>query len=229
MTSRHEVGRIDESRLPGARAARIAQLRQTVAAVPLANRKSAAEVASWTHLQGRLVELTSATGRGQLTAAAFIVLQAQLRGEPVCWISTTRDTWFAPDLAEWGIDLAALPTLFVDDGTAAGRAADLAVRDGGFGLVVLDLTAGGYLAQARLQRLSRQARQHQAVVLCLTRQRQEQPVCHSGVSLRLQTQSRPLSALRWQCRLEVKYDRFGVAGRSRILLCRPQEAASDAV
>ncbi|MCA8961387.1 MAG: hypothetical protein KDC38_12775 [Planctomycetes bacterium] len=136
----------------------------------------------WTfdNLAGRTVEIrrrTSARGEGlapALTAASRLILEAQRLGEPCVWIAAEDSLFFPPDFAAAGVDLAALPIVWVggrspQSGVIASRAADLLLRSGGFGLVVLDLGARGELSIPIQTRLSGLARHHHAVLLVLTR------------------------------------------------------------
>ena len=52
----------------------------------------------WSRMQlaGRLCELSSIPGSALLTAAFRLVLDAQMEGEPVAWITAMPDTFFPP-------------------------------------------------------------------------------------------------------------------------------------
>ncbi len=127
---------------------------------------------SWAELSGRLCELGPGREPAVLSAAAALVRDAQRRGEPAAWVTVGADLVYPPDLAAGGIDLARLPVVRAADCATAGRAADLLLRSGAYGLVVLDLMAGGpraTLAAPLQSRLSQLARRHDAAVLCLRR------------------------------------------------------------
>lgn len=120
---------------------------------------------------GRLVEIARTADGAQMTLAVACVRQAQAQGEPVAWIQRAGGSLFPPDFADSGIDLDALLIVHVGlttgNGTRPGRptgksvaappirgvaslhpqdhdmakAAELLLRSGGFGLLVIDLTA----------------------------------------------------------------------------------------
>ena len=97
--------------------------------------------AAWTlaALGGCLAELSGAGPAPALTLAFGLVREAQRRGEPAAWISRTESTFFPPDAAAGGVDLAALPVILLDDVRHRLRAADRLARSGAFGLLVVDL------------------------------------------------------------------------------------------
>src|SRR5438445_10836474 len=89
--------------------------------------------------RGRLVELSARGATATLTAAAELVVEAQTQGEPVAWLALAAGTFYPPDVADTGVDLAALVVVRASDATSAARAAERLLRSGAFGLVVLDL------------------------------------------------------------------------------------------
>ena len=101
-------------------------------------------------LSGRLVEISGHRASANLTVAFGLVLEAQSLDEPVAWVTLAQSTFFPPDAAESGIDLARLAVVRVSDGLAACRAVVELTRSGGFGLVVLDLGPGA-LREIRLR------------------------------------------------------------------------------
>ena len=151
---------------------------------------------------GRIVELC---GEARSTAAAAILAHAQREGETSAWIQLAHGDLYPPDLAASGIDIAALIVIHVPEGSAnttqnvsgagpAGqcRAAELLLRSGGFGLVVLDFTRaeprGSTAWQGRLLGL---ARQHEARVLILRDAGAEQASLGPLVSLRVASRIEP--------------------------------------
>lgn len=175
---------------------------------------------SRSHLAGRLCELSSVPGAALLTAAFRLVLDAQLESEPVAWIAATPDTFFAPDAAESGVDLDALVVIRVPDARAAARAADRVLRSGGFGLVVMDLHADSRIPVPLQVRLARQARDHHAVLLCLTAKSREAPSLGPMVTLRGQTSCRRLAVDRFQCEVEILKDKRHGPGWRHTEICR---------
>ena len=119
-------------------------------------------------LAGRLCELAADAHGALLTLACAMIRDYQRAAEPVAWITTTRDTFFPPDAARGGIDLAALPVVTVPDRHAAARAAERLTRSGAFGLLVLELGARLAIPAPFLGRLARLARRHDTALLCLT-------------------------------------------------------------
>jgi recombination protein RecA len=90
-------------------------------------------------LFGRLVEISGHRAAATLTVAFDLVREAQALGEAVCWVTLRQSTFFPPDVAESGVDLARLAVVRVCDLEAAARATVELTRSGGFGLVVLDM------------------------------------------------------------------------------------------
>jgi recombination protein RecA len=136
-------------------------------------------------LRGRLVELSARGACATLTAAIEIVGEAQQQGEPVAWLAPGSGTFYPPDVAESGVDLAALVVVRTPDAIAAARAAERCLRSGAFGLVVIDLgTRDGELSMQIQGRLVTLAQSHDAAVVCVTEKSDEAASLGSLVSLR---------------------------------------------
>lgn len=135
-------------------------------------------------LAGRLCELSARQDGALLSAAMSVVLDAQRAGDPVAWISATPALFFPPDAARCGVDLAALVVVRTKEARAAGRAADVLLRSGAVGLVVLDLGTSAALPTPLQGRLVQLALKHDAAVLCLTQKRADEASLGSLVSLR---------------------------------------------
>lgn len=108
---------------------------------------------------GRLVELSAPThGAGARTSTAVALLRrAQREGETAAWIQPAAPLGgpatgeagragllYPPDLHEGGIDLDALVVVHVPEAEGAaglGKAAEMMLRSGAFGFVVIDLGA----------------------------------------------------------------------------------------
>jgi hypothetical protein len=86
------------------------------------------------------------------------------------------------------------------------------VHSGGFGLVVLDLTATQRLPDALLGRLVREAQRHEALVLCLTRKAASAPSLGSLISLRVEASRKKLGTDRFQCIVKALKDKRHGAG-----------------
>lgn len=139
-------------------------------------------------LAGRLVELSGAGASAVLTVAMQLVWEAQCHGENVAWVGVGGSTFFAPDAARGGIDLAALPVVMAPEVLAAGRAVSHLLRSGAFGLVVLDLaglTVGKEidLPMPLLSRLNGLAQKHGSVLVVLTAKEAGEASLGSLVSL----------------------------------------------
>ena len=113
--------------------------------------------------RGRLIELMNGQGQAPFTTAAACLRYAQQQGETTAWVQFEQGPLFPPDLAESGIDLDALLIVQVPPNHAqAGllKAAELLLRSGGFGMVVIDLQQGrpprGQAWQGRLLSLARE-------------------------------------------------------------------------
>ena len=126
-------------------------------------------------LGGCLAELSGAGAAPSLTLAFGLVGQVQRQDEPVAWITRAGSTFFPPDAAEGGVDLAALPVIRLDGVRQRLRAADQLARSGAFGLIVIDLGDRLDLPLAVQTRLAEQALAHGTLILCLTAKTERQP------------------------------------------------------
>jgi recombination protein RecA len=124
---------------------------------------------------GRIVECSSAAGASARTSTAVAVLRhVQALGETAAWIQRSQGPLFPPDLHEAGIDLDALVVVHVEGAqprVGQCKAAELLLRSGAFGMVVVDLegdAAGSPAMTAWLGRMLGLARQHDSRVLLLT-------------------------------------------------------------
>jgi recombination protein RecA len=142
--------------------------------------------ARWTRAQlgGRLVEVSAIGATASLTAAIGLVLEAQCDGDPVAWIALPQSTFYPPDVADQGVDLASLIVVRAPGVEHAGRAADRLLRSGAFGLVVLDLGRDAELPLPLQGRLVGLAQRHDAALVCLTEKPGEAASLGSMVSLR---------------------------------------------
>lgn len=141
--------------------------------------------------EGLSVEL-SGVGPGKLSVAVRLVARAMQAGEPVVWI-TPREaaTFYPPDLEALGIDLDALTVVRMPEsagGHGLVRAAEVVLRAGAFGLVVVDLSQG-MLPRGQLtwqSRLSGLVRLHASRLLLITSSLREAPSIGPLISLRLE-------------------------------------------
>jgi recombination protein RecA len=158
-------------------------------------------------LSGRLVELQSSGSTAALTLAFRIVLDAQLQGEPVAWITGRSSLFFPPDVAAGGVDLAALAVVRLPSPDDIVRAADLLARSGAFALLVLDLGHGARVPLPLQTRLLGLARKHDTAVLCLTQARSGTSPLGSLVSLRGETWRRRSAPGAFSCGIDVVKDK----------------------
>jgi recombination protein RecA len=168
------------ARGPLAQSAKVVRLGE-LASAPL----SPLSIDAWSFAaaRGRFVELSARGATATLTAATELVVEAQLQGEPVAWLAPLSTTFYPPDVAASGVDLAALVVVRVADAIGAARSAERLLRSGAFGLVILEL-GEVELAMAVQGRLVTLAQTHDAAVVCLTEKSAETASLGSLISLR---------------------------------------------
>jgi len=173
-------------------------------------------------LRGRLVELSARGATATLTTAIELVLEAQLAAEPIGWVTLGNTTFYPPDVADSGVDLAALVVVRVIDSTTAARAAERLLRSGAFGLIVLDFGGGGAveLATAHQGRLVTLAQAHDAAVVCLTEKSSDAASLGSLVSLRAEALRLRDRAHDYDVTLRVLKDKRRGPGWSRTIKLR---------
>jgi len=187
------------------------QLEPRTAAAPRAAREARP---AWrlSAFVGRCGEISGEHASAALTLAFRLVLEAQRLGEPVAWIRREDSVFYPPDAAATSVDLEALVVVRVVETRQAARAADLLVRSGAFGLVVLDLGPGARTPPAVLARLGGLAQKHDAAVLCLTEKRGEQPSLGSLVSIRAEARRTRRNEDHFLCLARVLKDKLGGPG-----------------
>jgi recombination protein RecA len=171
-------------------------------------------------LAGRMVELSSDTASATLTAATSLVLQCQQRGEPSAWILGGTSSFYPPDVAASGVDLAALVVVRAGSTIRAARAADHLLRSGGFGLVILDIVEDPELRMNVQSRLSGLANTHRSAVVCLTRKQTDAPSIGSLISLRGDTRVTRTGFDEFTWDIEIVKDKRRGPGWSHSGLCR---------
>lgn len=164
--------------------------------------------------EGRLVELSAGPASARTSVAAALLREAQSRGDPVAWVlpkDPEGGGLFPPDLAAAGIDLDALVVVHVPaaDSSAGPRAAELVLRTGAFGAVVLDLGSSVPKGSAWQGRLVGLAREHASRVLVLSPRRREEPSLGPLVSVRLDVQRARVGAARFRLDAHVIKDKSG--------------------
>ena len=136
----------------------------------------------------------------RLSLAESLICEAQRVGETAAWITNRRSTFFPPDAAANGADLARLPVVFAPDAPTAARAAWRLVQSGGFGLVVLDLVGTDAAVPVPLQsRLAAAAQAHGAAIVFVTEKTAERASLGSLVSLRCEASREEAGAGRYLC------------------------------
>ncbi len=174
-------------------------------------------------LAGRLCEISGYGAGATLSLTFRIVHDAQIRHEPAAWIASTESSFFPPDAAAFGIDLAALavirlapvPYVQLPDRSKrrtrytsrAARAAELLIRSGAFGLIVIDLGTDAVLPMAVQARLAGLAKKHDTAILCLTEKQCEAPSIGSLVSLHLHANLKRIGRNRFRCTAEAVKDK----------------------
>lgn len=159
-------------------------------------------------LAGRLCELSAGQDGALLSAAMGLVVDAQRDGETTAWVTATRAVFFPPDAAACGVDLEALVVVQAKDAAAAGRAADVLLRSGAFGLVVLDLGTSAAMPTPLQGRLVQLAIKHDAAVVCLTDRKPDEASLGSLVSLRGQSvRRRSRDGRRFLCGIDTLKDK----------------------
>ncbi|HJL04727.1 MAG TPA: hypothetical protein RMH85_14490 [Polyangiaceae bacterium LLY-WYZ-15_(1-7)] len=177
---------------------------------------------------GGLPEAAGLAARTSLAVAE--VVRVQREGEPVAWVQPERSgSFYAPDAAEAGVDLDELVLVRVPDrATELARAAELLLRSGGFGLVVVDLedldARSGRMPARALSRLHALAREHDARVLLLTAPAEGALGPMVGVRV---APRRERAGEGWLVRAELVRDKAGVGALDPLAL-RPPEGASAA-
>lgn len=160
-------------------------------------------------LAGRLVELSSEDGSAQLTLAVGLAAEAQRHGDPVAWVTKEQSVFFPPDAVEHGVDLESLVVVRITDAQTVPRAAEMLVRSGTFGLVVVDLGRDASIFPPLLSRLMKLAQHRNTTVLFLTIKAAEVPSLGSLVSLRGEARYTRAAADSFACELRILKDKHG--------------------
>jgi recombination protein RecA len=179
-----------------------------MALFPVENFRDQAQPTFWTlpEVAGRLVEISSAAASASLTAVFGLVREAQERGEPVGWATSTESFFYPPDVAQVGIDLAALVIVRVPQSGSIARAGEKLLRSGAFGLVVLDLGSAD-ISMPLQTRLAGLTHHHHAALVCLTKKEDKALSLSSLISLRLHAEKKPTVEGRFACGLRALKDK----------------------
>ena len=165
--------------------------------------------AGWSldELLGRFVEISGGAATAALSVAARLIAETQCRRELAAWIGNREYTFYPPDFAAAGIDLAALPVVHVPDAAKAARAADALMRSGGFALVVMDLGYRAELPMPVQTRLVGLAGKHHTALVCITRRDSDSAALGSLVSIRGETEKQRAGFDRFDCTLRMVKDK----------------------
>lgn len=176
----------------------------------------------WTldNLAGRFVELGGGAATAGLTLSTRLIAQAQREGKQVAWVGTRASTFYPPDLAAAGVDLAALVVVRVPDARGIWRSCDTLLRSGGFALVLADVQGEIGVPFAAQTRLGGLTQRHNATLLALTRQTRPERTRGSLVSLRAETEKRRTGHDSFLCEAHMVKDKRGVPGWTHEEWCR---------
>lgn len=171
---------------------------------------------------GKIVELCGGPMVARTSAAVALCVDVQSRGDPVAWVmvrSGHEAGVFPPDLAAAGLDLDALLVVFAPDGergekVSGPKAAEILLRTGGFGAVVLDLSGAspkrqGHGVDAWMGRLLGLAREHDAHLCVLTSEGAQAPSLGPLVAVRVEMKRRRLTEGRYRVEACVLKDKTG--------------------
>lgn len=168
--------------------------------------------------KGRIVELSGTTCQpsARTTTAVAIARHAQTEGETIAWIQPAGGPLFPPDLSEAGLDFAGLVVVHVP--TTAGphgltKAAELLLRSGAWGLVVVDLGLGAPPGppEAWQGRLLGLCRQHESCLVLLTDKPAQSASLGALVALRVEPRRRRLHAGRFAVEHQMLKNKTGAA------------------
>jgi recombination protein RecA len=162
----------------------------------------------WTlsEVAGRLVEISGSTASAALTLTFVLVREAQERGEPVGWVTMSETSFYPPDAAQNGTDLATLVVVRLSHAESISRAGEKLLRSGGFGVVVLDL-GDADISMPLQTRLTGLAHRHHTALICLTKKESRAFSLGSLVSLRAHAERQRAENNRFACTLRVLKDK----------------------
>jgi recombination protein RecA len=161
---------------------------------------------SLSEVAGRLVEISSSAASAALSVTFTLVRQAQERGEPVGWVTSSERFFYPPDAARGGADLAALVVVRLADVKNIARTGEKLLRSGGFGVVVLDL-GDADIPMPLQTRLTGLAHRHHTALVCLTEKESKAFSLGSLVSLRAHAEKKRAAGNRFACALRILKDK----------------------
>jgi recombination protein RecA len=170
-------------------------------------------------LSGRLVEISGYGPSALLTMAGRLVLEAQLEGEAVAWITTMESSFYPPDMEKAGVDLGAMAVVRCPEVRCAAKAVDRLARSGAFGLLILDLGGVMDLPLPLQTRLAGLARTYDIALVFLTEKSEEAPSVSSLVSIRLMAERSSLDGVLFLCKAYALKDKMRGPGWSKEVAC----------
>lgn len=162
---------------------------------------------------GRLTELSGRRASSRYTAAVSMVLTTQVEGEPVAWLQMQDGGLYPPDLVASGIDFDALVVVRVPGsyGTVGLlKSAELLLRSGAWGLVVVDLTDGVIPGVAWQSRFLALAREHQSRVVLLTEKSKHHGSLGPLIGLQLEVTHQRLGPQGYQLQTLIQKNKVGL-------------------
>lgn len=163
----------------------------------------------------RLIELGAEARSARTSAAVSLVIHAQRAGEPVVWIEPEDGSLYPPDLAACGVDLSTLIVVRIPSraGThGLARAAELLLRSGAFGLVVIDLTWGVPRGDAWQGRIAALAKKHASRVVILRESSDRSASLGPMISMRVRATREKRAPGRYALAYRVLKDKTGLTG-----------------
>jgi recombination protein RecA len=152
------------------------------------------------------VEISGSTASAAMTLTFTLIREAQARGEPTGWVTLSEKTFYPPDVAQGGTDLAALVVIRLSRVESIARAGEKLLRSGSFGVVVLDLGAAD-IPMPLQTRLTGLAHRHHSALICLTEKEPAGFSLGSLVSLRAHAEKKRVADNRFACALRVLKDK----------------------
>ena len=192
-----------------------------------ADAAEANDVGTWAdHVPlGRISELTGGGAVSRTTLAVSLIAKAQAEGESCAWVQSMRSPdLFAPDLEQAGVQVESLPVVRVPALLREVlKASELLLRSGGFGVVIVDLSAASArVPMAALARLQGLAREHSARLVFLTPD--AEAALGSPVSVRVRPQRARASA-GFVVEPNLLRDKAGVGGFDPQAFAAPPDAS----
>jgi recombination protein RecA len=158
-------------------------------------------------LSGRLTEFSGKGNLANLTLACNLVRDAQQEGETTAWITGEESSFYPPDAAQTGIDLAALAVIRCPGKGDLARVADRLARSGAFGLLILDLGKKGDISMPLQSHLAGLALKHHMVIIFLTEKADGMPSLGSLISLHGKTLTRRRNGGQFACSFKAVKDK----------------------